>query len=204
MTQGEGPRWSTDEKRKGKEKARRPKEKNENPEQKKTKPYHTPQQFSIPQMLDLEGHQSLQLETTPKTAQHGKSITIPYSRTHMPERSNQQRGGLPARGQDHCSRFLGSQGPLGRAGQRVCRKPEVSASNSSRAAGADTIQASAHHPPNSCRRCIHLSCWAWRVGEQWEGSRPPAEPAGPHPSADTGGRRGRRLNFIYNTEKIYI
>lgn len=25
----------------------------------KQKPYYTPQQFSIPQMLDLEGHQSL-------------------------------------------------------------------------------------------------------------------------------------------------
>lgn len=48
-----------------------------------------------------------------------------------------------------------------------------------------------------------MSCWAWRAGELWEGSRPPAEPAGPHPSADIGGRRGRQ-NFIYNTEKIYI
>ena len=121
----------------------------------------------------------------------------------MLERSNQQRGGLPARGQDHCSRFLGSRGPVGRAGQRACRKPEVSASNSSRAVGADTVQASVRHPPNSGRRGIHVSCWAWRAGELWEGSRPPAEPAGPHPSADIGGRRGRQ-NFIYNTEKIYI
>lgn len=54
---GRGLSWPV-EKGKGKEKARRPKEKNENSEQKK-KPYHTPQQFSIPQMLDLEGHQSL-------------------------------------------------------------------------------------------------------------------------------------------------
>ena len=166
MTQGEGPCWSMDKKRKGKDKARRPKEKNENSEQKKTKPYHTPPQFSIPQTLDLEGHQSLQLETTPKTAQHGKSKTIPYNRTHMLERSDQQRGGLPARGQDHCSRFLGSRGPVGRAGQRACKKPEVSASNSSTAAGADTIQASARHLPNSGRRGIHLSCWAWRAGER--------------------------------------
>lgn len=37
---------------------------------------HTTTIFHTP-TLDLEGHQSLQLETTPKTAQHGKSKTIP-------------------------------------------------------------------------------------------------------------------------------
>lgn len=57
-----------EKKGKGKEKARRPKEKMKTQNKRKQKPYHTPQQFSIAQTLDSEGHQSLQLETIPKTA----------------------------------------------------------------------------------------------------------------------------------------
>lgn len=50
------PTLANTEERKGEEKTRDQRKKKT---KLKTNPYYTPQQFSIPQMLDLEGHQSL-------------------------------------------------------------------------------------------------------------------------------------------------